>query len=90
MGLSEFWWAWVGTCWEKGPAPMGTSRGLLREHIRSRERRLLGVGLEVKPGRGGAVGQRACLEWGARDWRERQFLMVPSPGAGFPLVLPSQ
>lgn len=37
-----------------------------------------------------AGGQWAWLEQGARDWRERQFLMVPSSGAGFPLVLPSQ
>lgn len=40
--------------------------------------------------KGWGSGQRAWLEWGVRDWRERQFLMVPSPGAGFPLVLPSQ
>lgn len=31
----------------------------------------------------GAVGQRAWLEWGLRDWRERQFLMVPSQGLAF-------
>lgn len=30
-----------------------------------------------------AVGQRAWLEWGVRDWRERQFLMVPSQGLAF-------
>lgn len=32
---------------------------------------------------GGPVGQRAWLEWGVRDWRERQFLMVPSQGLAF-------
>lgn len=31
----------------------------------------------------GTVGQRAWLEWGVRDWRERQFLMVPSQGLSF-------
>lgn len=31
----------------------------------------------------GTVGQRAWLEWGVRDWRERQFLMVPSQGLAF-------
>lgn len=37
-----------------------------------------------------AGGQRAWHEQGVRGWRERQFLTVPSPGAGFPPVLLSQ
>lgn len=64
-------------------------RRALHPRVLPRYTRLLGW-WEVELRRGGASGQRAWLEWGVRDWRERQFLMVPSPGAGFPLVLPSQ
>ncbi|XP_028709995.1 uncharacterized protein LOC114680978 [Peromyscus leucopus] len=39
-------------------------------------------GLLAREGRG-ADGPRAWLEWGVRDWRERQFLMVPSQGLAF-------
>lgn len=41
-----------GRCWEKGLASMGTARRLLREHIRFRQRRMLGGGVGGEAGKG--------------------------------------